>query len=502
MGGTTCPTTQSWCQENGFDPFGNRWVSFSNRTLHMATPTSAAAFNGSTNRLTGSGITYDNAGNLTAHPFLTPGAGGGMVYNASNKMTQFTATGVSVSYRYDDKERRVRQDSGGQTTIWVYDAFGQLAAEYATNLTMTQGVYYRTTDHLGSTRIVTNQSAAVVQRRDFFPFGEAIPADSSHGNRQAVTDGGQATYNTNSGVKQQFTGQQRDEETGLDYFKARNYFAPLGRFLSIDPGSAGGTAAHPQSWNSYAYVNNSPCRYSDPTGLYPEPDDESNSDRTRQSQFDWYWWLKMMVTTAAGGQAQADGGNPAVGAMDPGRTIALEGLAKIGGGGFKAKAKCREFFQQLVSQNGLDISAATLMEQVATTAARASEKHHVYNGVGSNTVLTQQSFLHASDEGSRTVGDWFTRYHNRQALSQFDGDAIWIRFGDWHGIFSPFQSGGKANQIGLGTLFHELLHKESVGGGFIGDDHDIIDRALDAVGAPYRSPQQEQSSRLGQICFE
>jgi hypothetical protein len=83
----------------------HRWVSFSDRTLHMATPTSAAAFNGSTNRLIGSGITHDNAGNLTAHPFLTPGAGGGMVYNASNKMTQFTATGVQFTakgaYRYD-----------------------------------------------------------------------------------------------------------------------------------------------------------------------------------------------------------------------------------------------------------------------------------------------------------------------------------------------------------------------------------------------------------------
>jgi RHS repeat-associated protein len=269
-GGTTCPTTQSWCQENGFDPFGNRWVSFSNRTLHMATPTSAAAFNGSTNRLTGSGITYDNAGNLTAHPFLTPGAGGGMVYNASNKMTQFTATGVSVSYRYDASERRVRQDSGGQTTIWVYDAFGQLAAEYSTNLTMVQGVYYRTTDHLGSTRIVTNQSAAVVQRRDFFPFGEAIPADSSHGNRQAVTDGGQPTYNSNSGVKQQFTGQQHDEETGLDYFWARNYSSNLGRFLSVDPQNAGAAGSRPQSWNAFAYVENSPCNLHDPTGLQAE----------------------------------------------------------------------------------------------------------------------------------------------------------------------------------------------------------------------------------------
>jgi RHS repeat-associated protein len=193
-----------------------------------------------------------------------------MVYNASNKMTQFTATGVSVAYRYDAKERRVRQDSGGQTTIWVYDAFGQLAAEYPTNLTMTQGVYYRTNDHLGSTRIVTNQSATVVQRRDFFPFGEAIPADSSHGNRQAVTDGGQATYITSSGVKQQFTGQQRDGDTGLDYFLARYYSAPLGRFLSVDPGGAGAHAAWPQSLNAFVYVENRPLILFDPTGLQAE----------------------------------------------------------------------------------------------------------------------------------------------------------------------------------------------------------------------------------------
>ena len=47
------------------------------------------------------------------------------------------------------------------------------------------------------------------------PFGEEIAADSSHGNRNPVLDGGVQTYNAGLGVKQQFTGQQRDEETGL-----------------------------------------------------------------------------------------------------------------------------------------------------------------------------------------------------------------------------------------------------------------------------------------------
>jgi RHS repeat-associated protein len=224
-----------------------------------------------------------------------------MVYNASNKMTQFTATGVQFTvtgvqftakgaYRYDAQQRRVRQDSGGQTTIWVYDAFGQLAAEYATNLTMVQGVYYRTTDHLGSTRIVTNQSAAVVQRRDFFPFGEAIPADSSHANRQLVNDGGQVTYNTALGVRQQFTGQQRDDQTGLDYFWARNYFAPLARFLSVDPGNAGADPATPQSWNGYAYVNNSPLRFTDPSGLWTCVGSETDPDQILCNPDRYLWW--------------------------------------------------------------------------------------------------------------------------------------------------------------------------------------------------------------------
>ena len=53
----------------------------------------------------------------------------------------------------------------------------------------------------------------VKQRRDFFPFGEEIPADSSHGNRHLVLDNGVATYNFSRGVTQQFTDQHRTKST-------------------------------------------------------------------------------------------------------------------------------------------------------------------------------------------------------------------------------------------------------------------------------------------------
>ena len=262
--GSTCPAGATWCQKYGYDHFGNRWISASLDTLHMATPTAQSAVSLATNRLTSG--TYDAAGNLTAQTHITTG-GGSMAYDANNKMKSFTATGVAVATYYDTAGRRVRKIYNGQTTIWVYDAFGNLAAEYTTETQTTPvGTYYRTTDHLGSTRLVTDDLGRVRQRHDFFPFGEQIPASASFGNRQDVSDGGLATYNASLSIRQQFTGQQRDEETGLDYFWARNMAAPLGRFLSMDPNGAGASPTLPGTWNAFRYVDNNPLRLIDPDG--------------------------------------------------------------------------------------------------------------------------------------------------------------------------------------------------------------------------------------------
>lgn len=72
------------------------------------------------------------------------------------------------------------------------------------------------------------------------------------------------------GVRQQFTLQERDVETGLDYFEAR-YYSPLqGRFTSTDPLMASARAINPKSWNRYTYVLNNPLKLVDPEGLSPQ----------------------------------------------------------------------------------------------------------------------------------------------------------------------------------------------------------------------------------------
>ena len=68
-------------------------------------------------------------------------------------------------------------DAGGTeptTTIHVYDAFGKLAAEYSNRAPSSLGTHYRTVDHLGSTRLVTDQNQVAKARYDLLPFGEEI----------------------------------------------------------------------------------------------------------------------------------------------------------------------------------------------------------------------------------------------------------------------------------------------------------------------------------------
>ncbi len=110
-------------------------------------------------------------------------------------------------------------------------------------------------DALGSVRVVTDKDGQIattcggedVGRHEFEPFGEEWPSPSTTERRL-------------------FTGQERDGETGLDYFGARYYRADLGRFPTVAPGQASATVDDPQSWNAQAYVRNNPLRNADPDG--------------------------------------------------------------------------------------------------------------------------------------------------------------------------------------------------------------------------------------------
>jgi RHS repeat-associated protein len=68
-------------------------------------------------------------------------------------------------------------------------------------------------------------------------------------------------------VSKRFTGKGRDSSTALDYFGARYFSSPQGRFMSPDPAlDIAASIASPQRWNKYSYVSNNPIAKVDPDG--------------------------------------------------------------------------------------------------------------------------------------------------------------------------------------------------------------------------------------------
>jgi RHS repeat-associated protein len=81
----------------------------------------------------------------------------------------------------------------------------------------------------------------------------------------------------------EFTGKERDAETGLDYFGARYFSAAQGRFTSPDPVYfQQEMLADPQRFNLYAYARNNPLKFTDPSGEAIELTGDTDEARKRQ----------------------------------------------------------------------------------------------------------------------------------------------------------------------------------------------------------------------------
>ena len=73
---------------------------------------------------------YDAAGNLMSMPDKMQGqAADTMAYDAENRQKSFN--GTVGQYFYDGEGHRVKKIDSSKTTVLVYDAMGQLIAEYS-----------------------------------------------------------------------------------------------------------------------------------------------------------------------------------------------------------------------------------------------------------------------------------------------------------------------------------------------------------------------------------
>lgn len=239
--------------QNTDNPFTQVWV----ETNHIDL---------ATNRFS-SGVTYDNAGNVTNDSKFRNRK---FEYDANNRQKQSRNLDNSgaVDSVFDAGGQRVATQVGGSlTNVLVYDAMGKLVAEY-NSTTLPGGTQFVFDDHQGSPRAITNNAGTVIARHDYLPFGEAIP------NTLGMRTSGQG-YGGTQAARQKYAGMESNEATGMAHTLWRQYDSLSARWTAPDPYKGSMSLADPQSLNRYSYVDNDPVNQVDPDGLMGQIADAS-----------------------------------------------------------------------------------------------------------------------------------------------------------------------------------------------------------------------------------
>ena len=196
-----------------------------------------------------------------------------LFYDDFRRVSRMRNSSGDVTLQYDGLGRLVKRyietSSGGRTLITPFDAIeletpsaGQAMVHFhvlaggeriATRTVSAGGesLRYRATDHLGSTMLVSDETAQVVSESYFTPFG--TPLD----------DTGAPTWSGWDAQSSMYVGVAAQDELELHLTGPRTYDAEIGRFLQTDALRVGR--------NPYQYAYNNPLSYADPSGF--EPDD-------------------------------------------------------------------------------------------------------------------------------------------------------------------------------------------------------------------------------------
>jgi RHS repeat-associated protein len=221
---------------------------------------------------------YDANGNMES------GDGRSFVWNAFDMPVSISRGGATVGFAYDADHHRIQQVTPTDIKQYLTDAAtgarverklstagahlrwdsyitvnGELvslvtleAAQGETPETTTVRYFHR--DHLGSTTLLTDASGAVVERLSYDVWGK----------RRFTSGAPDLSDSIVAQADRGYTGHEHLEELALIHMNGRLYDPTIARFVSADP-----LIQDPLStlaFNRYAYVDNNPMTYTDPTG--------------------------------------------------------------------------------------------------------------------------------------------------------------------------------------------------------------------------------------------
>jgi len=196
-------------------------------------------------------------------------------YDAENRLVIVSKDQSTVaSFVYDGDGRRVKSvlttDAGVSTTYFVgnyYEVTDGVVTKYyyagTQRIAMRKNntLYFMLGDHLGSTSLVASASGLVVSQTMYKAWGEVRHQSGTQQTNYTYT--GQYSYTA---------------DFGLMYYNARWYDSSLGRFAQADTIVPAGV----QGYDRYAFVNNNPLKYIDPSGHMALKND--NGDYTKADE--------------------------------------------------------------------------------------------------------------------------------------------------------------------------------------------------------------------------
>lgn len=190
----------------------------------------------------------------------------GSTVNTGNHWTEIEVWGTtSTAYVGDYFE----WNGSLQTMTKYYFAGVQRVAVRNSNGTGTNGLVYLLDDHLGSASLT------------------ADPLDGDKLSELRYKTWGETRYAlTSLPTDRRFTGQVEEVSIGLYFFSVRWYDSSLGCWVqpdSIMPVESQGV----QAWDRYAFLNNNPLHYTDPTGHRVDEGTRGSGGSVGS------WWLRL-----------------------------------------------------------------------------------------------------------------------------------------------------------------------------------------------------------------
>ena len=218
---------------------------------------------------------YDKNGNQLSETDKITGESRSMTYDAAGSLGRLVVKkGNTIELTqenlYNGNGQRIQKTEADRTTRYYYQGSSVLYTRDGMNALTSQNLLGTGDNVIATTRGAGDAESYYIYNKDVRESTSNVLDDCGQSQvSYEYDDFGETKVKGNQDFYNEicYTGGIHDASTGLYYLNARYYDPENANFLSQD--TYRGEKDDPESLNLYAYCNNNPASYTDPTGHFP-----------------------------------------------------------------------------------------------------------------------------------------------------------------------------------------------------------------------------------------